>query len=495
MIYLITDIPKITGVRSIGAYRLATELRWAGYAVEVIDFLSWWNIDDLLAYIDSGPTPLWIGFSTTFMGQGKDGKIINEQHPWDFLTRFEENDQYFWSEIKKRAPVIIGGSKVTRLKYFYDADWVISGYADNAIVPISDYISGKSDELKFDTEKIQHIITNKEYEIKVINCEKDYPVTDISKIETLFHESDFIELGEALPLEISRGCIFKCAFCAFPLNGKNKNDYIRPRISILKDISRYQTKYKTNRYLFMDDTFNDTVEKMKMIKEVYDSVYPFEFWSYGRLDLIAAKPEMLELINQIGWKYMTFGVETFNRDAGKKIGKGADPEKLKKILTEIRKLHPTSWFIFEMIVGLPGETEASINETVDWFLNNIDLWDEIHFKELSVNNKNYDTWVSQMALEPEKFGIKIVSFNPKNYGLKWEHDTMNTDKASDLSHHAYRRISMVKKRTQHNYFFEVENISQDLLNLYKGDKILAYRQSIESRFKRYIQKKLSSRNL
>lgn len=493
MIYLISDIPKITGVRSIGAYRLATELRWAGYEVEVIDFLSHWNIEDLLEYIDSGPKPLWIGFSTTFMGQGKGNEKIDNKSPWDFLTRFEKLDSYFWQEIKKRAPIILGGSKVTRLKHFYNADWVISGYADAAIVPISDFISGKSKDLKYKIEKIQHILTDEEYEIKVINCEEDYPVTDISKIETIFHETDFVELGEALPLEISRGCIFKCAFCAFPLNGKNKNDYIRPRLSILKDIGQYQTKYKSYRYLFMDDTFNDTVEKMKMVKEVYDSVRPFAFWSYGRLDLLAAKPEMMNLVNQIGWKYLTFGVETFNRDAGKKIGKGADPEKLKNTLSDLRKIHPKSWFIFEMIIGLPGETEESINETVDWFLKNPGLWDEIHFKELSVNNKTYDTWVSQMATSPEKFGIEIVEFHPKNYGLKWKHETMTVEQASELSEKAFRRINQVRKRTEHNYFFDIEQVSQDLLKKHNGNLMAAYNDSIESRFRRYIHKKLSLR--
>ena len=50
----------------------------------------------------------------------------------------------------------------------------------------------------------------------------------------------------------------------------------------------------------MDDTFNDTVEKMRMMKEVHDEVGPFDFWAYGRLDLIASKPEMMELVGEIG---------------------------------------------------------------------------------------------------------------------------------------------------------------------------------------------------
>ena len=493
MIYLLTDIAPHTGPRSIGAYRLATELRSAGYDVEIIDFLSAWNIDDLLSYIDTGPKPLWIGFSTTFMGPGKPKKDAATNSGWDALTRFNDRDQYLWTEIKKRSPIVLGGSRVSRLKFLYNADWIISGYADDAIVPLSDYIAGKSTELKFKLEKIKHILTDEEYETRVINCEESYPVTDLSRIETVFHDTDFIEPNEVLPIEISRGCIFKCAFCAFPLNGKTKNDYIRPKESIIKDIKVYQQKYKSNRYFFMDDTFNDTVEKMQMIKEVYDSVEPFDFWAYGRLDLLAAKPEMLDLVNKIGWKYFSFGIETFNRSAGKRIGKGADPDKLKKVLTEIKKLHPSSWFLFEMIVGLPGEDAKSINETVNWFLQNPKLWDEIHFKELSISNKDYNTWNSSMSLDPEKFGVSIIEFNPKNYGLKWKHETMTVKEAVDLSNLAQEKINHIKPRSQNNYFITLADITRESIIEHQG-KNKAFIKTIQQRNRRYILNKLSLRN-
>ena len=59
---------------------------------------------------------------------------------------------------------------------------------------------------------------------------KDDPINKTFSIETLGHkfiEQDCILPNETLPLEVSRGCIFKCSFCAFPLNGKTKLDYLR----------------------------------------------------------------------------------------------------------------------------------------------------------------------------------------------------------------------------------------------------------------------------
>jgi len=492
MIYILTDITPWSGPRSIGAYRLATELRIAGYDVEVLDFLSSWTIDEILNYIDSGPKPLWIGFSTTFMGPGKDKKIINNRPGWDNLTRLE-NEDYFWSEIKKRAPIVLGGSKVGRLKYIYNADWIISGYADKAIIPLTEFIIGKSKDLKFTVEKIKNIYTEEEYTVNSINCEESYPVNDISNIPTFFHHSDFIEDNEVLPIEISRGCIFKCAFCAFPLNGKTKNDYIRPKDSIINEIKIFQKNYKTNRFMFMDDTFNDTVEKMQMVKEIYDNVQPFEFWSYGRLDLLAAKPEMMELVNKIGWKYFTFGIETFNRTAGKKIGKGADPEKLKTVLKDLRQIHPSSYFIFEMIIGLPGEDKKSIDDTLDWLVKNPNLWDEIHFKELSINNKDYNLWNSQMALTPEKFGISVLKFHPRTYTLNWHHDSMNKQQAEELSRQAQEKMNHIRPRDHNHYFMHYADLTKEDIARANGNKNKAFVEKLWRRRRRYIHKKLTTR--
>lgn len=489
MIYILTDSPPMTGPRSIGAYRLATELRRFNYEVEVIDFLSAWSTEEVLQYIDSGPTPLWIGFSCTFIGESKRNDLPGGVKWPDKLTRFD-NDEQFFNDIKSRATTIIGGSKAERMKHIYDADYIVTGYADKAIIAISDFLSGKTSELKYETEEIETIYKKTKYISKTINCEKMYPVTDASDIQTEFHSTDFIQPNEVLPLEISRGCIFKCAFCAFPLNGKTKNDYIRPKEQLIEDIDRYQKKYKSNRYFFMDDTFNDTVEKMQLMKEVYDSVDPFEFWAYGRLDLLSAKPEMMSLVNKIGWKYFSFGVETFNRNSGKQIGKGADPEKLKNILTELKKIHPESWLLFEMIIGLPGESQESVQESAQWFVDNSNLWEEVHFKELSISNVKYNTWRSQMALNPGKYNIIIINPDTINSVYNWEHETMNHKDATIILEGINKTLNSVRPRHMNNYFIKLADLPPDT------DKNLIpslLRKTIKDRGRQYVENKFKLR--
>ena len=118
----------------------------------------------------------------------------------------------------------------------------------------------------------------------------------------------------------------------------------------------YQKKYQSYNYYFLDDTFNDNIEKMLIIKNVQENSQPFKFWSFGRLDLLGAKPEMMNLVEKIGWKSLNLGIETFNKEAGKKIGKGQNESKTKEALIDLRKTNPSSEVIIELIVGIPGET-------------------------------------------------------------------------------------------------------------------------------------------
>lgn len=491
MIYIFTDSPPMTGPRSIGAYRLATELRRFNYEVEVIDFLSAWTTEEVLTYIDNGPTPLWIGFSCTFIGESKRSNLPGGIAWPDKLTRFD-NDEQFFKDIKSRAVTIIGGSKAERMKHIYEADYIVTGYADKAIIAISDFLSGKTSELKYEIEEVETIYKKNKYFSKTINCETMYPVTDASNIQTEFHYTDFIQPNEVLPLEISRGCIFKCAFCAFPLNGKTKNDYVRPKEQLIADIDMYQKKYKSNRYFFMDDTFNDTVEKMKLMKEVYDSVEPFDFWAYGRLDLLASKPEMMELVNKIGWKYFSFGVETFNRSSGKQIGKGADPEKLKNILIELKKIHPDSWLLFEMIIGLPGESKHSIQESAQWFVDNMNLWEEVHFKELSISNVKYHTWRSQMAMNPTKYNIELLNPNTINSAHNWKHETMTSHEATVILEEVNNSLNSVRARNRNNYFIKLADLPAVEDNNLIPNML---RKNIKDRGRQYVENKFKHKKL
>lgn len=508
MIYILTDLGERSNIRTIGAYRIATALRKAGYDAEVIDFLSEWSLDEILSYIDAGPKPLWIGISTTFSSYDK--KSWNEAAErsgtgWaNELTRFKDQDRTFFNELKKRAPVIAGGSRADRVKYFYEFDFVLGGYADDAVVALSDFLSNKIDHLNFVEESIKSEVV--EYTCKKIDCQKYYVVNDVTDIGTEFVDNDFIEPGEGLPLEISRGCIFKCAFCAFPLNGKSKNDYIRPKEEILKDVKRYQEKHQSTRYMVLDDTFNDNISKLTTMKDVYESSSPFEFWAYCRLDVLGSKPEMIDLIPKIGWKWLTCGVETFNKSAGSIIGKGAGQQRQEDTLKKIKELYPDVFINLEFIVGLPKETKEDSWNNFKWLWDNPLLWDEVNFKKLSIDNPKYYPWQSKFSASPETYGIQIIPSD--SFYRLWNQEHMGIHEAQKIveeieAENRKRQISgnypsSSSKRTKaiRSAYWEMAGLTpKSLHEYYSGDTMFALKVRNRTAGYRYKSKKLKLRNL
>lgn len=509
MIYLISDFPMNAGSRALGAYRIATALRQAGYAVDVIDFSCVWSPMEILEYIDKGPAPTWIGFSTTFSAPKGGGRQATEALDInDNLTRWGKADRFFFNEIKKRAPVVIGGARSTRLKFFYDADYFLAGYGDTAVIELTKYITNESTSLNYVEEEITPLSTffSGSYKIRSINCQEAYPVDTVDNIVTEFLPEDFIQQGEVLPIEISRGCIFKCSFCAFPLNGKAKNDYIRPEDQLIADITEYQTKYNSYNYLLMDDTFNDTVEKMEMMVRVQKAVpKPFNFWAYGRLDLLASRKDMIDLIGPSGWKYFSFGVETFNKSAGAKVGKGGNMDKQKEALATIKEKYPASWFLLEMIVGLPGDTEATVLDSLNWLIERPDLWDELNFKGLGINNPKYYTWTSEISKAPDKFGITLKNPDTTNAQWGWTHPTMDGREVGPLVNYisakleAFSPIIIGSLPDRHKYLHhqaDMLGLDHDVVSQHYGGKFnVAWFLTTYTMYHNYKVQKLASRGL
>lgn len=509
MIYLISDFPMNAGSRSLGAYRIATALRQAGYEVDVIDFSCVWSPGEVLEYIKKGPAPTWIGFSTTFTAPKGEGRQSSEfTGTNDILTRWGKMDRFFFSQVKSMAPVVIGGARSTRLKFFYDADYFLAGYGDTAVIELTKYITGETDTLNYVEEEITPLspFFNTNYTVKTINCQEAYPVETVDNIKTEFLPQDFIQQGEVLPIEISRGCIFKCSFCAFPLNGKSKNDYVRPEDQLIADITEYQTKYNSYNYLLMDDTFNDTVEKMEMMARVQKAVpKPFNFWAYGRLDLLASRKDMIDLIGPTGWKYFSFGVETFNKSAGAKVGKGGNMDKQKEALATIKEKYPAAWFLLEMIVGLPGDTELTVLESLNWLIANPGLWDELNFKGLGINNPKYYTWTSDISKAPDKFGITLKNPDTTNAQWGWTHPTMDGREVAPLVNYisakleAYSTTIFGSLPNRHKYLHhqaDMLGLTHDVVQQhYNGKFNVAWFLTTFTMYHNYKVQKLASRGL
>lgn len=432
MVFIFTD--TTFNSRRIGAYRIASALRKIQVDVQVIDFVSAWNLDKLISILDKFKNIEWIGISLTYSNFHEDKAKACR------LTDLSETDEIkFINYLRNRnIPIVLGGANADVIKNFVKDYIIVLGYADKSVIELH-YNITQSKPIKFET--INHN--------RVIFSDRDYADIELDNTETFYQENDYIENFELLPIEISRGCIFKCKFCDFPYLGKKPGTYIRPKESIKDDILRAYNQFGIKTFLFVDDTFNDSIEKMQLIADIRNELeIPFEFWSYGRLDLLGRHEDMFNLIPKTGWKAITFGIETLNKKSGSSIGKGADPEKQKSTLLKLRKEYPDLYLQANLIVGLPHSSKDDIRESVEWFLSN-NVVNYLRVVFLDIRDSTNKSSGSEFSKNPDRFGYDIISTDTLRYS--WKNDSWTLPEAKRFAFDMNQHIDMIQNKKKNNF--------------------------------------------
>jgi radical SAM superfamily enzyme YgiQ (UPF0313 family) len=124
----------------------------------------------------------------------------------------------------------------------------------------------------------------------------------------------------------------------------------------------------------MDDTFNDSKEKVEEICNMFLSLpFEIEWHSYARTDILNKYPELIDLMFKSGCKYLKFGLESTNNVALKYANKGSRlnaHEKASWVIDEIYLRTKGQLFTHSnFIIGLPGETTESQIKTFEWIKN------------------------------------------------------------------------------------------------------------------------------
>jgi radical SAM superfamily enzyme YgiQ (UPF0313 family) len=281
---------------------------------------------------------------------------------------------------------------------------------------------------------------------KVVDCTHYYSRFDLSNLRTNYTANDFLSPHENLTLETSRGCIFRCKFCNFPLIGKNKNDYIRTKEDLKQEIIYNYETYGISQYSITDDTFNDNEIKINNLYEISQEIdFELKFMCYARIDLLHARPGSLDKMMKFGVKGMFLGIESLNLETSKIIGKGFAGEKLINYLREVKQQYPKLHFIGSYIIGLPKETleqaRYNINFAIDeGLIDNSPLyalhitkdtggidtsifskeWDQYGYEEMSLDE------INDLLTQPKYSALKNVDYETfSKHNVIWKNEHMN----------------------------------------------------------------------
>jgi len=401
--------------RTLGIYRIAHYLREQNLKIEVIDYATFWSLDELKALFRSryNKNLSFVGFSQLF------------SETWS--TTLEQFCQWIknnYSHIK-----IISGSAANPMFDSNYIDYHIRGYGEYAVDALLKYIISNGPAPKFNV-----LSGNK----KVIDAIHFYPAFPMKSLMVKYQDNDFIEPHEWLGVEFSRGCKFKCHFCNFPVLGV-KDDYTRDADDFQEQVLDAYNRFGVSNYYVSDETFNDRTEKITKFADVVErlSFSPW-FTGYIRADLLIARPKDREELLRMNFLGHYYGVETFNTDSGKAIGKGMNADRLLAGLIDIKNLFKTYNAqqyrgTIGIIAGLPHETIDSLEFTKKWLINN---WnDQAFIAFFLMIPERIETQASMISLDYKKYGYRKMSQKIIDAGalvttnhidtLMWENSNMN----------------------------------------------------------------------
>ena len=423
---IFTGYERSGGIERVsGAYRIATVLRREGWDIEVIDFFYMWSLDQLKelckSRYDDGNLK-WIGFSATWINYSSE---LVQLRMMDFLQWVKES----YPEIKTIAG---GQNPSTHFPMYNNIDYIINGFGEVAAVEVLKYLYSNGKAIKGIPRK------NGWY----IDANAFYQAWPISDLSVEYQARDFINYNETLSLEFSRGCKFSCVFCNFPILGV-KEDTTRDLANLETELQKNYDLYGVKNYQVADETLNDRDEKLIKIGNVLKKLnFQPNFNAFIRADILFSRPQQLEyLANARVWGHY-YGIETLNRETGKIIGKGMDPDRVKSGLLETEDYFTKHVGFYRgtvsLIYGLPKETKESITNALEWFNTNWHNQNVIAFPlNISLTGKK-----SKLDENYEKYGYTIMGqekrelFNRHNFFSNdltiWENEHMNMYEAIEL---------------------------------------------------------------
>ena len=172
-------------------------------------------------------------------------------------------------------------------------------------------------------------------------------------------------LGRTLQTRTARSCAFKCAFCNYPTRAGALSltslDVIERELDSMLELGDVRN------VVFIDDTFNVPFPRFKDIcRLMIRRKYPFNWFSYFRCS--NSDEEALDLMAESGCRGVFLGIESGSPTILANMNKSATVGKYAQGIEWLRQRGIMTFGSF--IVGFPGETDETVQETIDFIREN-----------------------------------------------------------------------------------------------------------------------------
>jgi anaerobic magnesium-protoporphyrin IX monomethyl ester cyclase len=324
---------------------------------------------------------------------------LGKYQPRYYLTQLTaptlENDMYGCFLAKARGAVtVIFGTHVTpipreTMRSYPSVDYALIGEPDLTIRDLIDHLEGrinersteinnlfdqhdptygpsKSDNGEPDLTGIKGLVWRKGGEI-ILNAPRPF-IRDLNDLPMPLHDQLPL-MNYRMPLikgpftfvVTSRGCPAGCTFCIKHVSYQY-SVRLRSPDKIVEELKLLQSLGIHNIHMYADLFTVNRDQVIELCRRMIDEQLNIKWTCNSRVDYV--DEEMLAQMAQAGNWLISWGIESGNEQILRHARKGAYPEKAERALRWARAAGLKNWGYF--IIGLPGETEETIRETIDF---------------------------------------------------------------------------------------------------------------------------------
>lgn len=176
--------------------------------------------------------------------------------------------------------------------------------------------------------------------------------------------SDFAMHSPCVHMTATRGCPAGCVFCVERHVLYDSPKYrVRDPGSVVDEMEKCVREYGARQFYFDDQSL--VVNKKFLLAFCEEKIrrgLNVPWTCMG--DAMFVDRDMLSKMAEAGCIGMKFGIESANKEMLKRMGKPLDPAKALQVVAWCRELKIMTHATF--CVGLPGETEATVRETMSY---------------------------------------------------------------------------------------------------------------------------------
>ena len=241
------------------------------------------------------------------------------------------------------VPVFLGGNYATlcpeHARTFSGADVVIAGDGEFALPAVLGDLFGARVDFDFDGSDLD-----------------SYPYPALDLMGRL----------DAVPILTSRGCPYRCSYCASKL--LNRGFRMRDPLRVVDEIEHWGRTRGVRNFAFYDDALlvNSTDRAAPMLEEIIRRGLEVNFHCPNGLHLREMTPRLAKLLFGAGFRTIRFGFETASAARQAATGGKVTTEELRQSVAYLQEAgYGQADIGVYLLCGLPGQESSEIEAGID----------------------------------------------------------------------------------------------------------------------------------